>query len=326
MGPSGLPSASTSSKPWPSGSGVVSGSVMSPAATVNYLLGAHPGPAEDPCTAQVPCVKCRFTAHAGKLRRLFAICAPAPETLPIRDDVAFFEAVRAAIGKIDGPDRRTDPGADLDTAIRQLVSEAMAAEGVIDIYAEAGLDKPDISLIDDDFVKRFPAAENKNLQIEMVRRLINDEIKMTSRRNIVAGRAFSEMLNDAIRKYQNRTIDAAQVMMELAAIAAEMRAAAKRGEDMGMSEAELAFYDAIRTNDAAVIDLGDDKLKAIAHDLVDIVRRDAKTDWAVKERVRAKLRASVRRLLLRHGYPPDQQEEATMLVLRQAEVLAGEAA
>ena len=296
------------------------------AATVNYLLGAHPGPVDDPCTAQAPCVKCRFTAHAGKLRRLFAICAPAPVAMPIRDDVAFFEAVRAAIGKIDGPDRRTDPSADLDTAIRQLVSEAMAAEGVIDIYAEAGLDKPDISLIDDDFVKRFPAAANKNLQIEMVRRLINDEIKMTSRRNIVAGRAFSEMLNDAIRKYQNRTIDAAQVMMELAAIAAEMRAAAKRGEDMGMSEAELAFYDAIRTNDAAVIQLGDDKLKAIAHDLVDIVRRDAKTDWAVKEQVRAKLRASVRRLLLRHGYPPDQQEEATLLVLRQAEVLAGEAA
>ena len=228
--------------------------------------------------------------------------------------------------KIEGADRRTDPGAEVDTAIRQLVSEAMSAGGVIDIYAEAGLDKPDISLIDDDFVRRFPTAPNKNLQIEMVRRLINDQIKITARGNIVAGREFSEMLNDAIRKYQNRTIDAAEVMRELAEIAAQMRAAARRGEDLGMTDAELAFYDAIAANDSAVIELGDDKLKAIASDLVEIVRRDAKTDWAVKEQVRAKLRASVRRLLLHHGYPPDQQEEATLLVLRQAEVLAGEAA
>jgi type I restriction enzyme, R subunit len=296
------------------------------AATINYLLGSHPGPVEDPCTAEQPCVKCRFNAHAGRLRRLFAVCAPGEEALTIRDDVAFFEAVRSAMAKIDGVDRRTDSSADLDTAIRQLVSDAMAGDGVIDIYAEAGLAKPDISLIDDDFVAQFSSASNQNLQIEMVRRLINDEINITSRRNVVAGRAFSEMLNDAIRKYQNRTIDAAQVMLELAAIAADMQAAARRGEELGMTDAELAFYDAICTNDAAVIELGDDKPKSIAHDLVDIVRRDAKTDWAVKEQVRAKLRASVRRLLLKHGYPPDQQEEATLLVLRQAEVLAGEAA
>ena len=296
------------------------------AGTVDHLLGFHPGDPADPCTPEKPCLKCRFTAHASRLRRLFAVCAPAEETAAIRDDVAFAEAVRAAIANIEGAGRRGASGAELDTAIRQIVSDAMTAEGVIDIYAEAGLSKPDISIIDDEFLRRFPTAANKNLQIEALRRLLDDEIRVQARRNVVTGRAFSEMLDEAIRRYQNHTIDAAQVVAELVDLARALQAQQRRGADLGLSDAELAFYDAIRTNDAAVIELGDDTLKRIAHDLVDIVRRDAKTDWAVKEQVRAKLRAAVRRLLLRYGYPPDQQEEATVLVLRQAEVLAGEAA
>ena len=246
--------------------------------------------------------------------------------MTIRDDVAFFEAVRAEVAKADAWQRPDAPGAEVDTAIRQLVSEAMTGDGVIDIYAEAGMSKPDISLIDDEFLRRFPESANKNLQIELLKRLLNSEIRHTARRNVVTGRAFSDMLNEAIRKYQNHTIDAAQVVAELVDLAKALQAQQRRGAELGLSEDELAFYDAIRTNDSAVLDIGDDTLKTIAHELVDIVRRDAKTDWAVKEQVRAKLRASVRRLLRRHGYPPDQQEEATILVLRQAEVLAEEAA
>ena len=295
-------------------------------ATVDWLLGAHPGDPADPCTREHPCARCRFRAHAGRLRRLFAVCAPAPETMTIRDDVAFFEAVRAEVAKADAWQRPDAPGAEVDTAIRQLVSEAMTGDGVIDIYAEAGMSKPDISLIDDEFLRRFPESANKNLQIELLKRLLNSEIRHTARRNVVTGRAFSDMLNEAIRKYQNHTIDAAQVVAELVDLAKALQAQQRRGAELGLSEDELAFYDAIRTNDSAVLDIGDDTLKTIAHELVDIVRRDAKTDWAVKEQVRAKLRASVRRLLRRHGYPPDQQEEATILVLKQAEVLAEEAA
>ena len=296
------------------------------AATVDWLLGAHPGPADHPCTRDKPCAKCRFTAHAARLRRLFAACYPDERAAAIRDDVAFFEAVRSSIAKIEGPDLLSDPGAEVDTAIRQLVSEAMTRDGVIDIYAEAGMAKPDISLIDDEFLRRFPHTENKNLQIEMLRKLLSDQIRITARRNVVAGKQFSEMLNSAILKYQNRTLDAAEIVAALVDLAHQMQAQADRGAQLGLNDDELAFYDAVRTNDSAVLQLGDDTLKKIAHELVDIVRRDAKTDWAVKEQVRAKLRASVRRLLIRYRYPPDKQEEATVLVLRQAEVLAGEAA
>jgi len=293
--------------------------------TVEYLISKHPGAGADTCTKDQPCLKCRFLAQTRDLVALYIMCVPSDEALAIRDDVAFFEAVRGQISKIEGSDREgVDPSVVLDTAIKQIVSEAMSGTGVIDIYAEAGLAKPDLSLIDDDFIEKFKKSKSPNLQIEMLKRILNDEIRRVGKRNIVTGRQFSEMLSQSILRYQNRTLDAAQVVAELVALAQTLKNEADRGTNLGLSDDELAFYDAIRTNDSAVLELGDETLKQIAHDLVEIVRRDAKTDWAVKEQVRAKLRATIKRLLLRYGYPPDMEEAATQLILSQAEVIAGE--
>ena len=255
---------------------------------------------------------------------LYVMCVPSDEALAVRDDIAFFDAVRAQIGKAEGVDREgVDKGAALDTAIRQIVSEAMSGSGVIDIYDEAGISKPDISLIDDNFVSKFQKSSTPNLQIEMLKRILSAEIGRIGKRNVVTGRAFSELLQQSLLRYQNRTLDAAQVVAELVELAKSLQQEADRGTQLGLNDDELAFYDAIRTNDSAVLELGDDTLKKIAHELVGIVRRDAKTDWSVKEQVRAALRAAIKRLLLRYGYPPDQEEAATALVLDQAEVIAG---
>jgi type I restriction enzyme R subunit len=264
-------------------------------------------------------------AQTRNLVSLFAICVPCDEAMSIRDDVAFFEAVRGQISKIEGSDREgVDPSAALDTAIKQIVSEAMSGTGVIDIYEEAGLAKPDLSLIDDEFIKKFKVTKNPNLMIETLKKLLSDEIGRVGKRNIVSGRQFSELLAQSILRYQNRTLDAAQVVAELVALAQALTVEGQRGQDLGLNSDELAFYDAICTNASAVMDLSDETLKKIAHELVEIVRRDAKTDWSVKEQVRAKLRATIKRLLLKYGYPPDEEPAATQLVLEQAEVIAAE--
>lgn len=298
------------------------------AGTVEFLISKHlDAPAADACTKESPCLKHRFMNQTRDLTALYVMCVPSSESMKIRDDVAFFEAVRSQISKIEGVDREGgDPSVVLDTAIRQIVSEAMTGSGVIDIFAEAGLAKPDISLIDEDFVKNFKKSPNPNLQLEMLKRILAAEISKVGRRNIVTGRAFSEMLERSLLRYQNRTIDAAQVVAELVELAQSLKSESDRGDKLGLNDDELAFYDAIRTNDSAVLEIGDETLKKIAHELLDIVRRDAKTDWNVKEQVRAKLRATIKRLLLKYGYPPDQEPAATQLVLEQAEVIATEEA
>jgi type I restriction enzyme R subunit len=294
-------------------------------ATVEYLLAQHKdAPAKDACTKDTPCLKHRFMSQTRDLIALYVMCVPSHQALKLRDDVAFFEAVRSQIAKVEGVDREgRDPNAAVDTAIRQIVSDAMSGTGVIDIYESAGLARPDLSLIDDEFVAKFKKSTTPNLQIEMLKRILANEITRISKRNIVTGRAFSEMLEQSLLRYQNRTLDAAQVVAELVELANSLKEEADRGEKLGLNSDELAFYDAIRTNDAAVLEIGDDTLKKIAHELVDIVRRDAKTDWNVKEQVRAKLRSAIKRLLLKYGYPPDKEERATQLVLDQAEVIAG---
>ncbi len=294
-------------------------------ATVEYLLAQHLGPVEQPCTKDEPCIRCRYLRNTKTLVRLYATCATTEPAIAIKNDVAFFEAVRGQIAKIEASDRQDGTtAAELDTAIKQIVSSAMSGTGVIDIYAEAGLAQPDISLINDDFVSRFTKTTTPNLQIEVLRKMLRQEIRQVSKRNIVTGREFSEMLEESLRRYQNHTIDAAQVVLELVGLAKDLQHEEDRGTKLGLNTAELAFYDAIRTNDSAVLELGDDTLKKIAHELVEIVRRDAKTDWNVKEQVRAKLRSTIRRLLLKYGYPPDQEPRATDLILEQAEIVAGE--
>jgi type I restriction enzyme R subunit len=292
------------------------------AGAADWLLGYHPGLPESPCIRETPCVKCRFMAHARRVKSLFAVCVPTDEAMTIREDVAFIEAVRASIAKIEGTDRVVDPDAEVDTAVKQIVSEHISGTGVIDIYAETGLEQPDLSLIDEDFIDRFRRSDRPNLQIEMLKRLLSDAIKVVGQRNLVAGRKFSEMLANSVLRYQNHALDAAAVVAELVALAKQLRHEHDRGADLGLREDELAFYDAICQNDSTVLEMGDDVLKKITHELVDSVRSNATLDWNEKEQVRARMRAAIRRLLSRYGYPPERQPAVIELVMHQAVLLA----
>ncbi len=263
--------------------------------------------------------KRRFLKTVSELSKAFALAVPHDEALKIRDDVAFFQAVRSALAK--GSAEGLRDADELDHAIRQLVSRAVSSDEVVDIFAAAGLDKPDISILSDEFLAEVRGLPHKNLAVETLRKLLNDEIKARSRRNVVQSRSFAELLERSIRRYQNRAIEAAQVIEELIALAKELREADRRGEALGLNEDEVAFYDALETNDSAVAVLGDDTLKAIARELVETVRRNATIDWTVKESVRAKLRVMVKRILRKYGYPPDKQAQAVKTVLEQAEVL-----
>jgi type I restriction enzyme R subunit len=210
----------------------------------------------------------------------------------------------------------------LDHAIRQIVSKAIAPEGMVDVFAAAGLKKPDISILSDEFLAEVRGMPQRNLSVELLRKLLEGEIKTRRRKNVVQARSFADMLEQTIRRYQNRAIEAAQVIEELIALAKEMRAASSRGEALGLSEEELAFYDALETNDSAVKVLGEPTLAQIARELVETVRRNVTIDWTLRENVRAHLRVLVKRILRKYGYPPDKQEKATQTVLEQAELLS----
>ena len=255
-----------------------------------------------------------------ELSQAFALAVPHPETKRIRDDVGFFQAVRAALTKRAVTEARTDE--ELDLAVRQIISRAMASEGVMDIFAAAGLDKPDISVLSDEFLAEVQGMPYRNLAVELLQKLLRGEVSARRRTNVVQARSFAEMLEQTLRRYQNRAIEAAQVIEELIALAKDMREANARGESLGLSEDELAFYDALETNDSAVQVLGDETLRDIARQLVETVRNNVTIEWTLRENVRANLRRLVRRVLRKHGYPPDKQERATQTVLEQAEALS----
>ena len=255
-----------------------------------------------------------------ELSQAFALAVPHDETHRIRDDVGFFQAVRAALSKRAITDAR--PEEELDLAVRQIISRAVSSEGVMDIFAAAGLEKPDISVLSDEFLAEVQGMPHRNLAVELLQKLLRGEVSSRRRKNVVQARSFAEMLEQSLRRYQNRAIEAAQVIEELIELAREMREASARGERLGLSEDELAFYDALETNDSAVQVLGDETLRDIARQLVETVRNNVTIDWTLRENVRAHLRVLVRRILRRHGYPPDKQEKATQTVLEQAEVLS----
>ncbi|MCY3951859.1 MAG: type I restriction endonuclease subunit R [bacterium] len=264
--------------------------------------------------------KDRFLGVVRELEQAFALAVPHEDALAIRDDVAFFQAVRSALVKSAIGEARTDE--ELDHAIRQIIARAVAPEGVVDIFAAAGLDKPDISILSDEFLAEVRGMPHRNLAVEVLQKLLKGELAVRRRTNVVQARSFSEMLEQSLRRYQNRAIEAAQVIEELIELAREMREAAARGETLGLNDDELAFYDALGANDSAVSVLGDETLRDIARELVETVRANVTIDWTVRESVRAKLRVLVRRTLNRHGYPPDKQEQATLTVIEQAEVLS----
>jgi len=256
------------------------------------------------------------------LSQAFALAVPHKDALAIRDDVAFFQAVRSVLAKRAPGEAKTEE--ELDLAVRQIVSRAVASEGVIDIFAAAGLKKPDLSIFSEEFLAEVRGMPQRNLAVELLRKLLAGEIRARRSKNVVQARSFTEMLEEAIRRYQNRAVEAVQVIEELIGLAKVMREADKRGERLGLTEDELAFYDALETNDSAVKVLGDDTLRGIARELVAGVRANVTIDWTIRENVRAQLRVIVKRILRKHGYPPDKQEKATQTVLEQAEVLSQE--
>ncbi len=270
----------------------------------------------------------RYNDQVLALAKAYALAGATEEAAEIRDDVRLFTDVRAAILKILNPDSgRGGSGAvEIDTAISQLVNEAVAADQVIDIYKLAGVETPELSTLSDEFLDALAGKERPNLQMGLLRRLLNDQIHTVQRTNLVQARKFSEQLEEAINKYTNRSLTTAEIIAELVKLAKQMRNDAKRQEELGLAIDEVAFYDAIATNDSAVLDLGDKILKKIARELVTAVRASATIDWNLKDSVRAAMRAKVRRLLAKYGYPPDAEEKAVELVLEQAQLFAANGA
>ena len=264
--------------------------------------------------------KDRCVQSVRELSQAFALAVPHEEAIRIRDDVAFCQAVQSVLLKRAPSDART--GEDLDHAVRQIISRAVSSEGVVDIFAAAGLEKPDISVLSDEFLAEVRGMPQRNLAVELLQKLLKGEVAQRRRKNVVQARSFAEMLEQTLRRYQNRAIEAAQVIEELIQLAKDLRAANARGEELGLSEDELAFYDALETNDSAVQVLGDEILRTIARELVETVRNNVTIDWTLRENVRAQLRVLVKRILRKHGYPPDKQEKATQTVLEQADVLS----
>ena len=254
------------------------------------------------------------------LSRAFALAVPHEDAIRIRDDVAFFQAVQSVLSKRAAAEAR--PEDELEHAVRQIISRAVASEGVIDIFAAAGLEKPDISILSDEFLSEVRGMERRNLAVELLQKLLKGELAARRRKNVVQARSFAEMLEQTLHRYQNRAVEAAQVIEELIQLARDLREASARGEHLGLSDDEVAFYDALETNDSAVQVLGDETLRDIARELVDTVRRNVTIDWTLRENVRANLRRLVKRIRRKHGYPPDKQEKATQTVLEQAENLS----
>ena len=266
--------------------------------------------------------KDRCVRAVRELSQAFALAVPHEEALRIRDDVAFFQAVLAVLAKRAPGEAR--PEEELNHAVRQIISRAVASEGVVDIFAAAGLQKPDISILSDEFLAEVRGMPQRNLAVELLQKLLKGELATRRRKNVVQARSFAEMLEQTIRRYQNRAIEAAQVIEELIGLAKAMREAHARGDALKLSEDELAFYDALETNDSAVKVLGDETLRTIAQELVRTVRANVTIDWTLRENVRAQLRVLVKRILRKHGYPPDKQEKATQTVLEQAALLSAE--
>ena len=264
--------------------------------------------------------KARLLRAVTELGQAFALAVPHEDALKIRDDVGFFQAVRAVLAKGTPGEQKTDE--ELEHAIRQIISRAVVSEGVIDIFAAAGLKKPDISILSDEFLAEVQGMPQRNLAVELLQKLLKGEIKARSKRNVVQARSFADMLEQSVRKYQNRAIETAQVIEELIQLAKDMRAASARGEALKLSEDKLAFYDALEVNDSAVKVLGEPTLVKIARELVETVKRNVTIDWTVRENVRAQLRVIVKRILRKYGYPPDKQEKATQTVLEQAALLS----
>lgn len=280
------------------------------AGAANHILGLEDG-------------KKRFADTALAMSKAFSLCCTLDEAKAEREEVAFFQAIKVLLTKRDiSAKKKTDEEREL--AIRQIIGNAVVTGDVVDVFAAVGLDKPNIGLLDDDFLSEVRNLPEKNLAVELLERLLEGEIKSRFSTNVAQEKKFSELLSNVIARYQNRSIETAQVIEELIDMAKKFAAASKRGEALGLNDDELAFYDALANNEASVRELGDEILAKIAHELTDGLRKNVTVDWNNRDSVRAKLRLMVKRILRKYKYPPDKQEEAAQLVLVQAEKLCEE--
>ena len=283
-------------------------SLLLPAA--NFVLGLEDG-------------KKRWFDVVLKITKAFSLCGTLDEAITLREEIAFFQAIKAVIAKATETDKKLSEE-HKNAVLKQILDNAVLAEGVEDIFKLAGLERPDIGILSDGFLEEVRNLPQRNFAVELLQKLLNDEIKSRSRTNVILERKFSDRLLAALNRYRSRAIESAQVIEELIAMAKELREAVKRGDELGLNESELAFYDALADNESAVRELGDDVLKKIAHELTGKLRNSTTVDWQKRESVRARLRNLVRITLRRYKYPPDKQEEAIKLVLDQAERLSEE--
>ena len=288
-------------------SGFLTGGHKTLAGAANHVLGIRDG-------------KKRFADTALQMSKAFSLCCTLDEARAVREEVAFFQAVKVILTKRDlSAQKKSDEQREL--AIRQIINSAVVSERVVDIFDAVGLEKPDIGLLSDEFLAQVKSLPERNLAVELLERLLEGEIKSRFASNVVQERKFSELLTNVITRYQNRSIETAQVMEELVAMAKKFQEAASRGEALGLSEDEVKFYDALASNESAVLELQDDTLKKIAHELTENLRQNLSVDWSERESVRAKLRLMVKRILRKYKYPPDLQDAAVELVLQQAQAL-----
>jgi len=280
------------------------------AMTMDFILGLEDG-------------KKRFLYAVSALSKAFALSVPHEKSLEIRDEVGLFQEIRSGLVKATVSESERSPE-EIESAIKQLVSRAVSSTEIVDIFAAAGLKKPDISILSDEFLAEVRQLPQRNLALELLKKLITDDIRTRMRKNVVQARSFAEMLEKSINKYQKRAIEAAEVIEELIKLAKEMREAHQRGEKLGLTEDEVAFYDALEVNDSAVKVMGDEALKFLAQELVKAVKRSVSVDWTMRDNARAQIRVIVKRILRKYGYPPDKQEKATRTVLEQTEVLCRE--
>lgn len=279
-----------------------------PIQAANFILGLDNG-------------KERYINGVTALTKAFAISVPHPLTVEIRDEVGLFQAIKARIVKVI-ESKKTRSGEEIDTAIKQILSDAIVSDEVVDIFDAAGLKKPDISILSDEFLAEVKGLKHKNLALELLKRLLNDELKFRMKTNLVQSKKFSEMLDQAVKRYLNNLITSAQVIEELIQLAKELKEADRKGEELGLDFREYAFYSALEVNDSAVKVLGDDVLRHIARELVDTVQKNTSIDWTVRENVQAKMRIAVKKILRKHGYPPDLELKATETVIEQAKLMA----
>jgi type I restriction enzyme R subunit len=264
--------------------------------------------------------KNRYIREVSLLGQAYALAKPDPATFEHAEEIAFFQAVKARLTKFETGGSGRDES--YDSVIRNIVNSAIASDQVVDIFSAAGLEKPELSILSEEFLKEIEGMKYKNVAIELLKKLLSDEIKLRSKHNLAKSKSLMEMLDGAIKRYQNNLLTTAEIIEELIRIAREISAADKRGQDIGLTEDELAFYDALETNDSAVQVLGDEQLRAIAREIADKVRSNATIDFAIKETARARIMVIVRRILNKYGYPPDKQPAAIEFVMKQAENLA----